>query len=249
MLIIVNSAFEEHDKQTDDEMATNDDTHLAQEIELALISVNTSINSSNGNNNESPIDGEDVDTSDNNTTNNTQTTAECDDKLLLHVNQTQQHNGSSVNEDDDDSNSKDNYDMNYDDYYQDENLTDELKRKHTEEYGLRDVKNPDEMEKLVNDENGVDLEDCDYYSDGETSGIENSQEDILKLKRDGDGIIANNHFIGLYFFPHLFYQKNQFSTGIFNRDPIRSNVSFFRRLEPSLLYAMVKRSLASGSDV
>lgn len=207
MIIIVNSAFEEHDKQSDDEMATNDDTHLAQEIELALISVNTSINSSNGIN-ESPIDGEELDTSDNNTTNNTQTTAECDDKLL-HVNEVQRRN-SSINENDYDSNSKDNYDMNYDDYYQDENLTDELKRKHTEEYGMRDVQNPGETEKLVNGENGVDLEDCDYYSDGETSGIENSREDNLKLKRDGDGIIAN-HFIGLYFifFSHLFYQKNQ----------------------------------------
>lgn len=218
MVIIVNSAFEEHDKQSDDEMATNDDTHLAQEIELALISVNTSINSSNGVN-ESPIDGEELDTSDNNTTNNTQTTAECDDKLLLHVDEVHRRNG-SVNEDDDDSNSKDNYDMNYDDYYQDENLTDELKRKHTEEYGLRDVQNPGETEKLVNGENGgVDLEDCDYYSDGEISGIENSREDILKLKRDGDGIIAN-HFIGLYFF-HIFSNKRTKASSGFRSDQIR----------------------------
>lgn len=211
MLIIVNSAFEEHDKQSDDEMAPTDDTHLAQEIELALISVNTSINSSNGIN-ESPIDGEELDTSDNNTTNNTQTTAECDDKLL-HVDEVQRRN-ESVNEDDDDSNSKDNYDMNYDDYYQDENLTDELKRKHTEEYGVRDIQNPGETEKLVNGENGVDVEDCDYYSDGETSGIENSREDILKLKCDGDGIIAN-HFIGLYFFFHIFsIKRTKASSGI-----------------------------------
>lgn len=197
MLIIVNSAFDDKNSD-DDDGAMEETTHFTQEIELALISVNTSINSSNGIN-ESPIDAEELDTSDNNTTNNTQTTAECDDKLLQE--RSPPPPNESCNGDDDDSNSKDNYDMNYDDY--DENLTDEMKRKHNDEYDSRDVQNVEETHKLVNGENGVDLEDCDYYSDGDTDGnggVDNGREEILKFNHNnGDGIIANQ-FIGLYYF-------------------------------------------------
>lgn len=197
MVIIVNSAFEGHDKNSDDE------THFTQDIEMGLISINTSINSSNGIN-ESPIDAEELDTSDNNTTNNTQTTAECDDKLLQVDDKHIIQNGSSMNGDgdggddeDDDSNSKENYDMDYNDF--DENLTDEMKRKHHDDsYTLRDVQNAEETQKLVNGDNGGDLEDCDYYSDGDAG-----EKDILKFNHnDGDGIIAN-HFIGLYFMSFL----------------------------------------------
>lgn len=199
MLIIVNTAFDENAKNSDEEpepdesdeltnaqrQTTNDEPNIVQDIELAVISVNESLNSSNEIN-ESPIDGEEIDTSDNNTTNNTQTTAECDDRLLP-IEQKHNRNGSGSS--------------NYDDYEADENLSigvDEL-RKHNGDYGIHDVQNADETHKLVNGENGSELEDCDYYSDGEPNGDaeDHTTNDILKFN-GGDGIIAN-HFIGLYF--------------------------------------------------
>lgn len=198
MSIIVNTAFEEGIKNSDDEhddageedqephaQGAGDEILFAQDIELAIISINESLNSSNEIN-ESPIDGEEMDTSDNNTTNNTQTTAECDDRLLP-IEQKHMRNGSGSS----------NYD---DDYEADENLSisvDEL-RKHNGDYGMKDVQNADETQKLVNGENGSELEDCDYYSDGDNDGdVDAHRGDIIKFN-GGDGIIAN-HFIGLYF--------------------------------------------------
>lgn len=186
MLIIVNTAFEEPIKNSDEENAqgTIDENAIVQDIELAVLSMDESVNSSNEIN-ESPIDGEEIDTSDNNTTNNTQTTAECDDRLLP-IEQKHIRNGSGSS--------------NYDDYEADENLSisvDEL-RKHNGDYGIQDVQNADETRKLVNGENGSELEDCDYYSDGDNDGeVEQLRADIIKFN-GGDGIIAN-HFIGLYF--------------------------------------------------
>lgn len=198
MLIIVNTAFEDATKNSDDDeyederqpaqqQGAIDEIAIVQDIELAIISINESLNSSNEIN-ESPIDGEEMDTSDNNTTNNTQTTAECDDRLLP-IEPKHMRNGSGSS----------NYD---DDYEPDENLSisvDEL-RKHNGDYGIQDVQNADETQKLVNGgENGSELEDCDYYSDGDNDvDVEqNRAVDILKFN-GGDGIIAN-HFIGLYF--------------------------------------------------
>lgn len=203
MLIIVNTAFDEHANNSDEELepepdetnaqeeTTNEEPNVVQDIELAVISINESLNSSNEIN-ESPLDGEEIDTSDNNTTNNTQTTAECDDRLLP-IEPKHNRNGSGSS--------------NYDDYEADENLSisvDEL-RKHNGDYGIKDVQHADETRKLVNGENGSELEDCDYYSDGENNGdaVDHTRNDILKFN-GGDGIIAN-HFIGLYschiFFP------------------------------------------------
>lgn len=199
MLIIVNTAFDEHIQNSDEEHAQTvvDETvfdisaqdvgaqDIVQDIELTVISINESSNGSNEIN-ESPIDGEEIDTSDNNTTNNTQTTAECDDRLLP-IEQTHMRNGSGSS----------NYD---DDYEADENLSisvDELRR-HNGDYGLQDVQNADETKKLVNGENNSETEDCDYYSDGDNDGdVKKGRGDILKFN-GGDGIIAN-HFIGLYF--------------------------------------------------
>ena len=200
MLIIVNTAFEDPIKNSDDDyddepqqqqsqQVAIDEIAIVQDIELAIISINESLNSSNEIN-ESPIDGEEMDTSDNNTTNNTQTTAECDDRLLP-IEAKHMRNGSGSS----------NYD---DDYEPDENLSisvDEL-RKHNGDYGIQDVQNADETRKLVNGgENGSELEDCDYYSDGDNDvDVEQKRAvDILKFN-GGDGIIAN-HFIGLYFIP------------------------------------------------
>lgn len=204
MLIIVNTAFDEHEQNSDEQNAQHtvdgtvfdnaaaQDTIGAQDIEMAVISINESLNSSNEIN-ESPIDGEEMDTSDNNTTNNTQTTAECDDRLLP-IEPKHMRNGSGSS----------NYD---DDYEADENLSigvDEL-RKHNGDYGLQDVQNADETRKLVNGGNSSETEDCDYYSDGDNDGdgngsgngdVKQGRGDILKFN-GGDGIIAN-HFIGLY---------------------------------------------------
>lgn len=208
MLIIVNTAFDEQHKQSDDE---NNITH---ENELVLISVNTSVNSCEAN--ESTIDIEDLDTSDNNTTNNTQTTAECDDKLLLHINEKPLKNeSSSGNEDDNES--KENFDMNLDDF---EDNIDELKRKHNnhDEYDVRDIQNIDETQKLVSD---VDFDDCEYYTH---NGDDTRKHELhLKINR-GDGIIAN-HFIGLY---HIFHpeNKNLFMFLIENRLSIHRNSIF-----------------------
>lgn len=247
MLIIVNSAFDEHAKNSDEidedqneaeseitastaaTATTNLNSHsddgcnglgimgsiavdsivnVVQDIELAVISIDNSLNSSNDIN-ESAIDGEELDTSDNNTTNNTQTTAECDDRLLLSIDSKHNRNGSGSS----------NYD---DDYEADENMSlgvDEIRSKHIGnggDYGLKDVQNIEETQKLVNGtENGSEIEDCDYYSDGENATDilmmmmkqqqkqqqEHNGHDDLKKINGGDGIIAN-HFIGLYF--HFF---------------------------------------------
>lgn len=247
MLIIVNSAFDENAKNSDEidedqneaeseitvstaaTATTNLNSHsddgcnglglmgsiavdsivnVVQDIELAVISIDNSLNSSNDIN-ESAIDGEELDTSDNNTTNNTQTTAECDDRLLLSIDSKHNRNGSGSS----------NYD---DDYEADENLSlgvDEIRSKHIGnggDYGLKDVQNIEETQKLVNGtENGSEIEDCDYYSDGENATDilmmmmkqqqkqqqEHNGHDDLKKINGGDGIIAN-HFIGLYF--HFF---------------------------------------------
>lgn len=219
MLIIVNTAFDGHIKNSDEEtaqtavdetafdvtaqdIAAQDIVDIVNDIELAVLSINESLNSSNEIN-ESPIDGEEMDTSDNNTTNNTQTTAECDDRLLP-IEQKHMRNGSGSS----------NYD---DDYEADENLSmgvDEM-RKHNGDYGLQDVQNADETKKLVNGENGSETEDCDYYSDGDNDAdVKQGRGNILKFNGGGDGIIANL-FIGLYISISVSYAHLLFALSLY----------------------------------
>lgn len=199
MLIIVNSAFDEHEKNSDE---IDDDQNGAQSEITTLTTATTNLNHSDddGCNGLGIIGSIAVDSIVNvvqdielavisidnslNSSNDINESAIDGEELDTSDNNTTNNTQTTAECDDrlllsieSKHNRNGSGSSNYDDDYEaDENLSigvDEIRSKHIGnggDYGLKDVQNAEETQKLVNGtENGSEIEDCDYYSDGENA--------------------------------------------------------------------------------
>lgn len=197
MLIIVNTAFDEHEKNSDE---LDDDPNGAQS-EVTAATATTNLSHSDDGCNGIDVIGciavdsivnvvQDIelavisiDNSLNSSNDINESAIDCEEMDTSDNNTT--NNTQTTAECDDrlllsieskhnrNGSGSSNYD---DDYEADENLSlgiDEIRSKHIGnggDYGLKDVQNVEETQKLVNGtENGSEIEDCDYYSDGENA--------------------------------------------------------------------------------